>query len=462
MSLRIGGSDVGIGGFYRGFLSFISRFADRTFTDENVFEQEQTHPFVSFYRGKTSPTSGLIWDLFEGSNYIGEPIEANALGYGKTIGKRLMPFWAENAFSTDPLSGNYEWTQTVPGLAAELVGLRSIPIDVYDERRRIREEDAQEYYGKPWNDLNNVQKQVLTRESEYLKTLDLETKRLTALRGDELQGQLNTYYKESQRVLGEYNDTIKEGISFLDSGLIDLEGLRKGYISSANSDYYDKRTSLRNRTEEGDLNQVGLYWTQVAGNKDKVRKIDYQDDVLDVAYQDYLTNIVTNPEIQTKTGETDWYARDIALNEFENRWQEKGIPDVINYVKARSYVSKDLPPIVTELFMARDKYEYYWSETEKAVLDFVSESDALIYKEYKLESNDTEKRKIREQNSSIARIESQIRGARKALRGIDQGLDGFLFRWGYVTTLQNPKNAGKETVWKYPAPFTLEQYESSV
>ena len=63
---------------------------------------------------------------------------------------------------------------------------------------------------------------------------------------------------------------------------------------------------------------------------------------------------------------------------------------------------------------------------------------------------------------SIANIEARIRGARKALRGIDQGLDGFLYRWGYTTTLENAKNAGKGTVWKYPAPFTLEQYDSSV
>jgi len=463
MSLRIGDSDVGIGGFYRGFLSFISRMSDRTFTDENVFEQDQTHPFVSFVRGKASPTTGLAWDLFEGSNYIGEPIEANALGYGKAVGSRMLPFWAENAFVTDPLSGNYEWTNpNVTGLAAELIGLRNIPLDVFDERRRVRDEESETFYGKKWNELNNVQREVLKRESEYLQQLEGESKRLQELRGDELQGQLNTYYEESQRILKDFNDTLTEGVSFLDQGIIDLEGLRKGYINSANNDYYTRRTSLRERTEEGDLNQVGPYWTQIAGDKDLTRKIDYQEDVLDVAYQDYITNIVTNPDIQTVTGETDWYARDVALNEFENRWQEKGIPDVINYVKARSYVSKDLPPLVTELFMARDYYQYYWKDTEKAALERVSESDALLYKEYKLEPNDTKKRLLREQNPAIARIESIIRGARKELRKLDQGLDGFLYRWGYVSVLENSQNAGKETVWKYPTPFTLEQYQGSL
>ena len=461
MSLRIGDSDVGIGGFYRGFLSFISRMSDRAFTDENVFEQDQTHPFVSFARGKVSPTSGLAWDIFEGSNFIGEPIEANALGYGKAVGSRLLPFWAENVFVTDPLTGDYEWTNpNVTGLAAELIGLRNIPLDAYDERRRIRDEEAQSFYGKQWNELNNVQREVLKRESEYLRQLETETKRLQELRGDELQGQLNDYYKESQRILKDFDDTLKEGTSFLDQGIIDLEGFRKGYINSANSDYYTKRTTLRERTEEGDLSQVGAYWTQIAGDKESVRKIDYQDDVLDVAYQDYITNIVTNPEIQTITGETDWYARGIAINEFENRWQEKGIPDVMNYVKARSYASKDLPPLVTELFMARDYYQYYWSETEKAALENVPEVEALLYKEYKLEPNETKKRELR--TPSVARIESIIRAARKELRKLDQGLDGFLYRWGYVTVLENGQNAGKETVWKYPAPFTLEQYQGSL
>ena len=463
MSLRIGDSDVGIGGFYRGFLTFMTRMGDRTFTDENVFEQDQTHPFVSFIRGKVSPTSGLAWDLFEGSNYIGEPIEQNALGYGKAVGSRMLPFWAENVFVTDPLTGNYEWTNpNITGLAAELIGLRNIPLDVFDERRRVRDEEAENFYGEKWNDLNNVQREVLERESLYLKKLEEEGKRLQALRGGELQGQLDTYYQESERILEEFNSTLQEGVSFLDQGLIDLEGLRKGYVSLANSEYYTKRGSLRNRTEEGDLADVGVYWTQIAGDKNLTRKIDYQEDVLDVAYQDYITNIVINPEIQTKTGETDWYARDIALNQFENRWQEKGIPDVLNYVKARSYASKDLPPLVTELFMARDYYQYYWTETEKAALETINESDALLYKEYKLESNDTKKRALREQNPAIARIESIIRGARKELRKLDQGLDGFLYRWGYVTVLENNQNAGKEGVWKYPTPFTLEQYQGSL
>ena len=121
-----------------------------------------------------------------------------------------------------------------------------------------------------------------------------------------------------------------------------------------------------------------------------------------------------------------------------------------------------MPPLVTELFMARDYYQYYWTETEKAALERVSESDALLYKEYKLESNDTKKRVLREQNPAIARIESIIRGARKELRKLDQGLDGFLYRWGYVSVLENSQNAGKETVWKYPTPFTLEQYQGSL
>ena len=462
MTLRIGDSDVGIGGFHRGLLSFLTRFADRTFTEENLFEKDQTHPFVSYMRGKSSPSTSTLWDLWEGKNYVGEPIEQSAMGYGKTIGNRLLPFWMENVFTSDPLTGDYEWTNpNVTGLAAELFGLRSIPISVYDERKRIRDEVAQEYYGKGWNDINSIQRNVITRESDYLQNLNKEASRLSAFRGGEVQKQLNVYYQESDRILDSYNKRLAEGIDMVEKGIIDIAGLRSVYLSQAGQDYYIRRKALRDRTEgESDLNLVGTYWTQVAGMKEE--NMDYQDDVLDVAYQDYINSVILNPDIETLTGETDWYARDIAINKFENRWGNKGLPDIMNYVKARGYVARDLPPIVTEFNAAKDYFSYYWRETEKAVLENVNETDALMYKEYKLESNKLEQEKMKNMYSSIGRIISDINGARKSLRQMDQAVDGFLYRWGYTTTLAHPKNKNKNDVWRYPSPFTLEQYQGSV
>jgi len=462
MSLRVGDSDVGVGGFFRGFLSFLTRFGDRALTEENMFEEDQTHPFVAYVRGKSSPSTSLAWDIFSGADYIGEPIEQSALGYGKTIGNRLLPFWAENVFVTDPLTGNFQWSNpNVLGVGAELLGLRSIPIDVYDERRRIKDEVALEYYGKKWNDINSVQRGVITRESDYLQKLNEEASRLSSLRGGQLQKQLDGYYKESKRITDTYNERIVEGINMIEKGIIDLAGFRSIYLSSAGQDYYTKRKALRDRTEgEGDLGLVGTYWTQVAGMKEE--NIDYQDDVLDIAYQDYINNVVLNPEIETITGETDWFARDRIINEFQNRWGNKGIPDILNYVKARTYVSRDLPPIVTEYFAAKDHFSYYWGETEKAVLENASETDALAYKEYKLEPNKLEQEKMKIAYPAIKRIISDINGARKALRQMDQAVDGFLYRWGYTTTLQHPRNLNKNDVWRYPAPFTLEQYQGSV
>ena len=463
MSVKMGDSDVGIGGFYRGFLSFITRYGDRILTDETMFEEDQTHPFISYVRGRTSPTSSLGWDIFTGSNYIGEPIEQSFAGYGKTVGERFLPFWAENTFVTDPLTGNYQWTDpNVFGTVAELLGLRAIPLDVYDERRRIRDESAQEYYGKKWADLNRVQRTVLTRDSQYLSSLETEAKRLGAFRGDELQKQLNEYYKESKKIVADYNSRMEEGVRLIDQGVLDVAGLREIYLSEAGRDYYLRRSKLRKETEIGDLKQVGLYWTQIAGDKEKKRNIDFQDDVLDVAFQDYINMVVLNPEIQTEAGETDWYARDIAISEFETRWEDKGLTEILNYVKARTYVARDFPPIVAEYYAAKDHFSYYWKESEREALTSFSNVDAMAYKEWKLESNETEKALILERFPSIKRINSDINAIRKSLRQIDQGLDGFLFRWGYTTTLVHPQNNKKQNLWRYPIPFTLEEYQSNM
>ena len=462
MSLRIGDSDVGFGGFYRSFLGFLSRTGD-SFAEERAFEEGRTNPILAWLRGRTSPTTSTAWDLFTGSNFLGEPLETDLSSRAKYIGNKFTPFWAENVFTTDPVTGDYQWTDlNKAGLAAELIGFRSTPIDVFDERRRVRDEFADEFYGKKWNDLTNVERTLITRESEYLKTLDATSKEVSARRGTEVQGQLNNYYKESQSILKTYNSQIEEGVKMLNRGVLDPAGLRTTYLVSASDEYYDARNTLRKRTEDGDLSLVGKYWTDIAGEKETLPKIDYQDDVLDVAYQDYINSIVINPELETITGETDWYARDEAITQFKNRWEQKGIENVIDYVKARSIVAKDHPPIVAEYYAAKDYFSYYWKETERAVINDVSERDALAYKRWKLESNETVKAQILKDYPSIRTMNSLISGARKELRKIDKSVDGFLYRWGYTTKLENPLNKGKEDVWRYPTPFTLEEYQGSL
>tara|TARA_R100000900_G_scaffold117584_1_gene92501 strand:- start:2711 stop:7063 length:4353 start_codon:yes stop_codon:yes gene_type:complete len=462
MSLRIGDSDVGFGGFYRSFLGMLSKTGD-SFAEDRTFEKDRTNPILAWLKGRTSPTSSTAWDLITGSNFLGEPLETDLSSRAKYIGNKFTPFWAENVFTTDPVTGDYQWTDlNKAGLAAELIGFRSTPIDVFDERRRVRDEFADEFYGKKWNDLTNVERTLITRESEYLKTLEATSKEVSARRGTEVQGQLNNYYKESQAILKTYNSQVEEGVKMLNRGVLDPAGLRTTYLASASDEYYDSRNTLRVRTEEGDLSLVGMYWTDIAGEKETLPKIDYQDDVLDVAYQDYINAVVINPELETITGETDWYARDEAITNFKNRWEQKGIENVLDYVKARSIVAKDHPPIVAEYYAAKDYFAYYWKETERAVINDVSESDALAYKRWKLEPNETVKAEILKNYPTIRTMNSLIGGARRELRKLDKSVDGFLYRWGYTTKLENSLNKGKEDVWRYPTPFTLEEYQGSL
>jgi len=466
MTLRFGDSDVGFGGFYRSFLAFLARSGD-DFKDKSAFEKAQgrTLPLVSWFMGRTSPATSLSWDLFSGTDALGNPIERNLNGYiGKdgVVSKRLRPFWAENIMVTDPLTGNWTWNLNEKGIMPELLGLRAVPMDVFDEKRKVQDELAEDYYGKKWNDLSKVERLVLTRESEYLKKLIAEASRVSSERGNEVSKQLNKYFNEKEIVLAEQKGIIEEGVKLLDRGVIDPAGLRNIYITDAADIYYKAMSSLRKRTEEGDLNLLAPYWAQVAGDKENLPKLDYQDDVLDTAYQDYLTNVILNPDIETVTGETDWYARDEAIKQFVNTWESKGLDNILNYVKARTYAARDFPPIVAEYYSAKDYFSYYWKETERAVLENVNERDALAYKRWKLEPNEVTKKQILKDYPGIRTINSQITGARKELRKIDKPLDGFLYRWGYTTTFEHVDNRNKEDVWKYPAPFTLEEYQGSV
>ena len=86
----------------------------------------------------------------------------------------------------------------------------------------------------------------------------------------------------------------------------------------------------------------------------------------------------------------------------------------------------------------------------------------MAYKRWKLEPNETVKAEILKNYPTIRTMNSLIGGARTELRKLDKSVDGFLYRWGYTTKLENSLNKGKEDVWRYPTPFTLEEYQGSL
>ena len=68
-------------------------------------------------------------------------------------------------------------------------------------------------------------------------------------------------------------------------------------------------------------------------------------------------------------------------------------------------------------------------------------------------------KEVLKESEIIKEVTSYIAKSRKIMRENNPALDGFLYRWGYTTTLANPQNDSLEaqTLWRNKTPISLNQ-----
>ena len=68
-------------------------------------------------------------------------------------------------------------------------------------------------------------------------------------------------------------------------------------------------------------------------------------------------------------------------------------------------------------------------------------------------------KEVLKESDIIKEVTSYIAQSRKIMRENNPALDGFLYRWGYTTTLLNPQNDSFEaqTLWRNKKAITLNE-----
>lgn len=446
MTVEINGNRVGLGSFWMSFARFVAKTADMAFNEENMMEEMRTNPIFAYLRGRTSPATGLAYEIFTGQDYLGKEFE-NGLDYAKHIGTSMLPLAVEGAILDD---GYKSIGERAAGFVPELLGMRVRPKSIWERRTSERDMLAIQEFNKKWTDLNTQQRKKLTTSSQSLQAFDLEAKKLSAQRGNEFQGKLENYYNEQERIQIKYKKQIEIGIAEMKIGEFQPRDFRNETVKSANAAKRNDYKNLNERLLDDDkFSQVQDYFDE----QSKAFSADAQ--IEDIAYREYLSDVVT-ADFDTPRG-YNFKARERAEEDFKQKWGTEYFNYAVDTLQTGAY----LPDILNEYYQAREKYEFFWIASEQAVIENQENPEiAQQLRDAYLDATDSERIGMEDKFQGLSEINQSISNTKKELRKMDPGLDAFLFRWGYYDNLLHKDNKNEEDFWNKIEPIDLEIYNT--
>lgn len=441
LTLDIAGHRVGPGSFWRSFVRFAGKTVDTAVTEPGAFldpSNTRDNPITNWVRARSAPITGSVWDIVSGADFLGEPIEGPAEIAGH-IGRQSLPFAIESLLLSDSMVDRSISTRIMGG-ALETTGATVYPVSAYEVRNHLRDQYAERVFEKPWEELNRLQRERLENTFADLSRITEIQEEQVARRGEEIDRRIALWDEERKEVEQQWLATVGQGMEFLQSGEIDLRTFKEVWLETATA---ERRTLIKDIGRR--FQDVSDYFSQVAEEFGPERPED-------VAYVEYLNDIVLNPGLETARG-FDFEARDRLESSFVQKWG----PQVLEYVQARFEEGRDVPPIVQELYSGRERFEWYWAETEKQVIN--SERDPQLAKhlwDTWLRSTDLQRDALEEQHPRIKRMRRKMDAVRIRLREINPELDAFLFRWGFTDILRAPANQfeGAQSFWRNPIPMS--------
>lgn len=182
MTVQLGDSTVGIGGFWTQFTRLASKLAETAWDEDaqESFGDASENPLFRWVRSRAAPGAGAAWDIAIGEDYMGR--QFSTLGDRTAhVGKQMMPIWMEALTLEDPY-------RTGPaGITAEILGSRTNPLSASKRRRILRDSIAEEAFGKKYQELNKLQqKQIQAGKAKGMT--DEEVEKLQAFTDEVFRG----------------------------------------------------------------------------------------------------------------------------------------------------------------------------------------------------------------------------------------------------------------------------------
>ena len=442
---------------------------DALYKDFNEDGGYKDNEWFRLIRGRafSAPAGSMVMDAITQEEYFGQPYDGPK-SFATAQARKALPFWMQDVVVADPY--RIGWST----VGAEFAGLRTRPLTPYERRRQLRDQAVSEKFSKAgftnYESLDPKRKRELFAELESGISPDISP---SVLRDFTTVNELIDRRRELNQVettsVDEFYDDLDEVNVAKDARKQEalrnfelLEGQTPGdfrsQLSDINRDYSPRYEELYDRTENGKYADVHAFMEKL----DNVGGTERQDDVW---ISTFLEDVLYNPEFEKVTEFGIEYHDFDGKSDAERAWIDRFGADAYNYVQDYLRAGKDLHPIEQELIQTREKYSFYWEAPKLAAIEntalSLGKSKAEIEEAYRQWNSGTvQQKEILGKSEVIKSITRFVDRARKALRENDQGLDGFLYRFNYTTTLAHPGNQdiGSNFYWRSKQIFDEEAY----
>lgn len=433
MTVKIAGQNVGIGSFWTSMIRMIANTATTAVDDPSLLVQPNTrdNPIARWLRSRSAPSTGFTLDFANGANFLGESIEGFG-GWATHVGRQTLPFAVENAiFEDGPIFG-----RLTTGLPAEMLGGRTFPVSAVEYRNLERERAAQATYKKSWEELNGLQRAKLENDpegelGELTQIVRDEATKMQPADPGSAEAAISNYFDSKQAAEETWRKKIREGVHLFDDGnRIDTVAFKERYLEPANA---RRRTEIGIATEDPSYRQVEEYFSKLS----KDSPLNPEDE----AFGEYIQTVVAADFSDPVIG-FDFRRQDEAKREFTAKYGE----ETFEYVQERFRAAREsydfqFPALIDELYIGRDRFEYYWRDTEEEVLNRIDNSEYVrdMHEKY-IRATDTNRALMRENIPELDGFLRILEKTRRLLRESNAELDIFLYRWGFANTLAHEAN----------------------
>ncbi len=449
LTVKLGDDRIGFGSFWRSFTKAAVKIGDSAITDESIYEQGVLGNSMDYLMGRGSPVTGVIRDMWRGSNFLGQEFE-DAGDVSKHLGTQFMPFWLENLTLGDP------YRTGIAGTLGEFSGLNAKPQTVWDRRRSRRDTLAYDEYGRLYDQLNKVEKDTINQDENIIEYTQL-ARQISDKNSDELYAQQEIYYDERERIRNTYQKEFAEISSAVQNELIGIRDLRDSdKWKKLNAERRTRYKDFYARLEPGgDLAKVQEYFTDIGEKFND--NVQIEDQIAEI----YIETVLNNEAFDKPEG-YDYRAKEIAEADFINRYGT----EMYDYAQTFLRSGKSLMPYEAEFYNARNQFEFYWQASEQAVIE--REDDPAfaeaVLNDFQAMTQSQRDTFLRENEYAglVKKLTGRISRVKKELRKQNPGLDGFLYRWGYTGTLANLNNKDRESVWETTGHIAPDVYQNGI
>jgi hypothetical protein len=402
MTIKVGNSRVGLGGFHSALLRFmISAAADPN--DIIQVDDWQDSSIVRFFRGRSSIPTSITWDVLSRQTYMGEPLEDYGTMAKEEILRRTLPFWITD-YLDEPRPGLAE-------LPAQFFGLRGFAMSYSESRDILRNKYARQEFGGDWGEINKLQqRQLLDIYPDLAEMTELAEIRYSE-RGGPKAKEWRAYKTEMERVNQYIADNLADAAAAYDAGVTTGSQFRM-----AVDEAYSQGRAIRDMMEGDDR------FTSVFAYFNDPSKDTSQLPAEDAAYAEYCTMLYSKDLID----EYGRYKYDLANQRKQDILKKYG-PDNYQYIQERLAYGKDVPEAVRMLQQARETLKSYWAIEDQVWAMFPPQLKTIADQIKMLESTDPDTAKrLLKRYPGIVRARKLIAMRKKQMRTTNREIDAAL------------------------------------